>query len=235
MPETVAQHVQRFALSAQVELFEFDLSIYGETVYRYVNDSKVGGVTFDGQTYAPLPLKSEGWAITSKGTLPRPSITVSNVTGLFSYLNGLYNDLVGVGVTRTRTYSWALDGEPDADPNAILHPIDYYRVAQKTHQDNEICVYELRADMDLAGAIFPARRMVQNFCGHTYRRWNGSSFDYSKASCPYAGTVYRDRIGSPTDASQDKCGKTLTECLARFGVSADLPFRGFPGLDRVRL
>ena len=78
---TVAEHVQGLALDARVELFEFDLAIYGGTVYRYVNDVKAGGVYFDGQLYSPLPLKSEGWAITSRGTLPRPTITVSNVTG----------------------------------------------------------------------------------------------------------------------------------------------------------
>ena len=231
---TVAEHVQGLALDARVELFEFDLAIYGGTVYRYVNDVKAGGVYFDGQLYSPLPLKSEGWAITSRGTLPRPTITVSNVTGLFSYFNYLYNDLIGISVTRKRTFAWALDGEPTADPTAILYPIDRYAVAQKTHQDDEICVYELRALMDLQGAVFPGRMMVQNFCNHTYRRWNGSSFDYSKASCPYNGAVYRTRTGDPTTAANDKCGKTLPECLARFGIYQDLPYRGFPGIDRVR-
>lgn len=233
--QTIAQHVQGFALDPDIELFEFDLDLYGAGIRRYVNDVTSGGVSFGGVAYEPLPIVSDGWSVSAKGTLPRPTLSVSNVTGLFSFLNDIYSDLVGVGVQRVRTYKWALDGQPDADPFAIVYPIDLYSIAQKTHQDDEFCSYELRSAMDLAGVMFPGRMMVQNFCGHVYRRWNGSAFDYTKASCPYSGTVHRTRNGTATDAAHDKCGKTLPECVERFGINQDLPFRGFPGIDRVRL
>ena len=237
MTETVAAHVQRAALDAKIELFTVDLTIYGGSVYHYVNDVHGDGtsVAFDSITYAPLPISSDGWQRSGRGTMPRPTITLSNVTGLFSYLNLLYDDLIGVPVTRTRTFLWALDGQPGADPAAILYPIDSFVIARKTHQDNESVQYELAAKMDLEGRVFPSRPMLQNACLHTYRQWNGSAFDYSQATCPYTGTVYRNRTGQVVPASQDKCAKTLPECLARFGVSTDLGFTGFPGIDRVRV
>lgn len=261
MTETIAQHVQRSALDAKVELFEFDFSLYGGSIYYYTNElPQVGGgvlqwngsalqwngedliwtlsnvILFGGQEYQSLPLKSEGWQRSGRGTLPRPTLTVSNVTGLFSALNLLYDDCLGVGVRRIRTFAWALDGEPDEDPDAILLPVDEFVVARKTHEDNETCVYELAAKMDLEGRVFPARPMLQNFCLHLYRRWGAvaGDFDYSNATCPYTGAVYRDALGVIVGPSQDKCAKTLPECLARFGVSTDLGFTGFPGIDRVR-
>lgn len=262
MAETVSQHVQRSSLDAKIELFEFDLSIYGGTTYYYTNElrkrvtaqvlqwngvdlewngdtlvwSRSHVMSFGGQEYQPLPIKSEGWQRTGRGPLPRPTLTVSNITGLFSYLNLIYDDLVGIGVRRTRTFAWALDGEPDEDPNAILLPIDEFVVARKTHEDNEVCQYELAAKMDLEGRSFPSRPMLQNACLHIYRVWDADAgdFDYTNATCPYTGSVYRNKVGGVVVASQDSCAKTLTECLARFGVSTDLGFTGFPGIDRVR-
>lgn len=261
MTETIAAHVQRSALSAKIELFEFDLTLYGGSKYYYTNEirKRVGGVmqwnavdlqwngedlywtrshilAFAGQEYQPLPIKSEGWQRTGRGTLPRPTLTVSNVTGVFSYLNLAYDDLIGVGVTRTRTFAWALDGENDEDPTAILQPIDEYVIARKTREDNEVCQYELAAKMDLEGRSFPSRPMLQNACMHTYRVWDAGEgdFDYTNATCPYAGAVYRNKLGTVVSAAQDQCAKTLPECVARFGVSTDLGFTGFPGIDRVR-
>lgn len=260
MAETVAVHVQRSALSAKIELFEIDLTLYDGGIYYYTNEIRkfaggTGGplqwnavnmewngailhwmrpyvLSFAGQEYQSLPIKSEGWQRTGRGTLPRPTLTVSNVTGVFSYLNLAYDDLIGVGVKRTRTFEWALDGSDDEDPSAILYPIDEYIIARKTREDNEICQYELAAKMDLEGRTFPSRQMLQNVCQHTYRRWNGSSFD--QGTCPYIGSVYRNKVGAVVGASQDQCAKTLPECLARFGVSVDLGFTGFPGIDRVQ-
>ncbi len=236
MTATITEHVQRPALAATIELYTVDASLYDGDVYRFVNDVHASGasVAFGGVTYQPLPIKSEGWARSGQGQLPRPTLTVSNVTGLFSSLNLMYDDLLGVGVTRKRTFAWALDGEPGADPDAILHPIDAFVVARKTHQDHDICQYELAAKMDVENRTFPSRLMLQNACSHVYRRWNGTAFDYSRATCPYDGGVYRNRLGQVASPAQDRCAKTLPECLARFGVSTDLGFTGFPGIDRVR-
>lgn len=236
MTEAISSHVQKQTLSGKVELFDVDTSMLGGAVYHFTNDVMPDGssILFGGVTYVAMPIKSSGWSRSSRGQLPRPQITISNVTGFFSSLNLLYDDLVGVTVTRKRTFKWALDGQPDADPSAVLEPVDIFSIARKTQEDNETCTYELAAVMDVEGRSFPARSMIQNFCDHTYRRWNGSAFDYSKATCPFVGTVYRTALGVPTTQANDVCAKTLPECLARFGVSVDLGYSGFPGIDRVR-
>lgn len=236
MTETIASHVQKASLDVKIELFTIDATIIGGTTYNFTPEPMAGGtsVVFGGVTYLPMPLKSSGWSRSGRGQLPRPQITVSNITGFFSSLNLLYNDLVGVTVTRKRTYKWALDGQPAADPNAVLTPIDVFTIARKVSEDNETCVYELAAIMDVEGRVFPARMMIQNFCDHTYRRYVNGAFDYTKATCPFVGTVYRTALGVPTTAPNDVCAKTLPECVARFGTTTDLGYAGFPGIDRVR-
>lgn len=231
----VAAYVQRFALDQKIELFKVDVGIYGGDVYYYANEAEV--LSFAGQVYQPLPVTSDGWQRTGRGTLPRPTLTVSNVTGLFSFLNLLYGDLVGVEVMRTRVYAWALDGGLAADPTAILYPIDKFVIARKVHQDDETVQYELAARMDLEGREFPSRPMTQNYCMHIYRVWDpdASDFDYTNATCPYAGSVHRDTFGNVVEPALDVCAKTLPECAARFGTSVDLGYSGFPGVDRVRV
>ncbi|NVO13910.1 MAG: phage minor tail protein L [Rhodoplanes sp.] len=260
MTETVAAHVQRASQGAKLELFTIDATAIGGEVYHFVNEALPASdanpmtwngaqlqwsgaaltwkqnqsIVFAGIEYSPMPINSTGWQRSGKGTLPRPTITVSNITGVFSYLNLLFSDLIGVSVTRTRTYAWALDTEPTADPSAIIYPLDKFLIARKTAQNNEAVCYELAAKMDLEGRQFPGRPMLQNACMNVYRRWNGLAFDYSKATCPYAGTTYRNKLGTPTIAANDSCGKRLAECVARYGVAADLPFAAFPGIDRVQ-
>lgn len=236
MTETIEEHTQKAVLDVKIELFTIDTTIIGGSVYHFTPEPMEDGssVVFDGVTYLPLPLKSTGWSRSGRGQLPRPQITVSNITGFFSELNLLYDDLVGVTVTRQRTFKWALDGQPSADPAAILQPTDVFSIARKVSEDNETCVYELAAIMDVEGRVFPARLMIQNFCDHVYRRWDGVAFDYTKATCPFVGTVYRTALGVPTTAANDVCAKTLPECVARFGTTVDLGYAGFPGIDRVR-
>lgn len=234
MTETLAQHVQRSALGAPVELFQIDTAIYGGPIYYLVNDTRPGGVTFDGNDYSPLSISSDGWKVSSRGSLPRPRVSIGNATGIFSGLNLLYSDFVGCPVTRIVTFEAFLDGQPDADPEQKFPP-DVYVIARKTHQDNVMVSYELAAAMDLSGRSLPGRQMLQGACPHRYRVWDGSAFDYTDASCPYAGATYFRRNGQSTgNASEDQCGKRVADCIARFGVSQDLPFWGFPGIDRVR-
>jgi phage-related protein len=76
---------------------------------------------------------------------------------------------------------------------------------------------------------------VRDYCPLVYRRWTGAGFDYSEATCPYAGAQSYDLDGNPVPNSMDKPSKRLgTCCRVRFGVNAALPFGGFPGVARVR-
>lgn len=231
-PASVARISQQFEADAVVHLYELDASSLGGGTYRFTSSAfEREPVSFGGNEYAPIPIETDGWEMSSQGTLPRPTIKVANVNGAFSAAVVEFGDLVGCLFRRIRTYRRFLDGMPDADSDAHF-PIDVYRIEQKTAQNRVYIEWTLAAAFDQQGRKLPGRQVLQSACTHVYRRWTGSAFDYSKATCPYAGTAYFDVTGAATTAANDKCSKRLQSgCIARFSKSA-LPTRAFPGVGR---
>lgn len=236
----ITEHVQRLGLGKEIHLYEIDLSLFGEqNLYLTPGDenSTVHGVTFDGQLYSPYPIIASGFDVTVDGPLPRPTFTVANTNGILTALVLNNDDLVGATLTRRVTFAKFLDDGSDPDPTAILTE-DVYIVRRKigdTPQRGTIG-WELGAAIDLVDTYLPNRIAQRDFCDHTYRVWDGAAFDYTNATCPYTGTVYRNAADAPCAAADDVCSKRLTGgCKARFGANAELPFRGFPGIARYRV
>jgi phage-related protein len=76
--------------------------------------------------------------------------------------------------------------------------------------------------------------MLRDVCSQIYRRWNGSAFDYVKATCPYVGAASYDKLGNYVSSAGDVCGLRVSDCKLRFGANNELPYLGFPALARVR-
>ena len=111
---TITSEIQSLAPSALVELFELDTTVYpdGGVFYFHAGTNKVTQpVVWQGKTYQPLPIEASGFELSSKGTLPRPRITVANVGGLFSAEVIAHDDLIGCKVTRRRTFARFLDSD----------------------------------------------------------------------------------------------------------------------------
>ena len=53
-------------------------------------------------------------------------------------------------------------------------------------------------------------------------------------TCPYVGDKNFNRDNEEVSPENDFCPKTLTSCRKRFGEDGVLPFRGFPGVAKVR-
>ena len=121
---SVYDELLKLAPSAVIELFELrlDNSLHGSSdVYRWHsgmsrndNNQQVN-VVFNGNEYTRLPVKAEGFEYTSTGTLPRPTLTVSNMDSTMTVLLALVNettagnDLGGAEVRRIRTLKKYLD------------------------------------------------------------------------------------------------------------------------------
>ncbi len=219
--------------SPKVELFTLDASCIGGAVY-YFTPGPLGGeaVVFNGRSYIPLPVGIEGIEMSGEGKLPRPKISVSNISKALLAEVVAYNDLVGAVVTRKRTYQKYLDGQGAADPNAEF-PEDVFIIKRKTKQNKLLLQFELRSPLDLEHTLIPGRQVLPN-CGHTYRVWNGSAFVYTDATCPYTGTGYYTAAGVATTAENDICGFDLYSCRKRYPLASDqLPMRGFPGVGQL--
>ena len=217
--------------SAIIELFELHLdnTLHGSTdVYRFhagANADVDGNVVFNGNTYTRIPVKADGFEFTNTGTLPRPTLTISNLDGTMTTLLLLVNattagnDLGGAEVRRIRTLKKFLDGESTADPNAKF-PDERWYVDRKANESRDSVTFELASKFDLAGQKLPKRQIVANVCQWVYR----------SSECSYTGDDYFDVNGNTVPSlSQDVCGKRVASCKLRFGENAELPFGSFPG------
>lgn len=217
--------------SAIIELFELHLdnTLHGSTdVYRFHAGSNAaidGNVVFNGNTYTRIPVVAEGFEFTNTGTLPRPTLTISNLDGTMTTLLLLVNattagnDLGGAEVRRIRTLKKFLDGESAADPNAKF-PDERWYVDRKANESRDSVTFELASKFDLAGQKLPKRQIVANVCQWVYR----------STECSYTGTDYYDvNNDEVSTAAADVCGKRIESCKRRFGNNAQLPFGSFPG------
>lgn len=232
---SIARSQQKLEVGAFIQLFTLDVTPLGGGVLYWTPSRPESGapIIWRGQNYTSVDVMAEGFEKSSSGTLPRPTLSVSNADNVVGALLSLHNDVLGCIVTRTRTLYEYLDDQPGADPDAHW-PLDIYRVERKVTQNKRQVVLELAAATDNAGANLPGRVALRDVCTLRYRRWNGSGFDYTAATCPYAGGASYNSLGVPVAASADSCGKRISDCKVRFGQDAPLPYGGFPGMARVR-
>lgn len=221
--------------SALIELYEVDVTPLGGDIQRFHNGSNEleQDVVWQGNTYFAFPIQVEGFELTGKGQIPRPTLTVSNILGTMTTLLKQYKDLIGVKFTRKRTFLRYLDavnfdaGNVEADP-AVEFEHDVYYISRKSVENNIIVEFELTASWDLQGVKIPRRVITQNVCPWKYRG----------EGCGYAGADVADvndnLIGSGSYNGTDSCGKKLKSCEIRFGTTAVLPYGGFPGAGLLR-
>lgn len=212
----LSAEIQRLNPSAIISLYE--LSNYSDSndVFHFTN---IGNVNWNGKTYQALPVESDGWEFSSKGTLPRPKIRISNVGGLTSILLNQYNDLIGAKLTRRRTLARYLMNSSLGNEE---FPPDIYTVSRKVSENKKVVEFELTSVLDMEDSYLPRRIVLSNFC----------SWQYRSSECSYTGGAVADVSDVPTtDLTQDRCGKRLNSCKLRFGSGA-LPFGSFPGVTR---
>ena len=232
----IKQDIQSLAPGAIVELFELDATSIGGTVVRFHNglNGLSAPVVWQGNTYQPFPIEAQGFEYSGKGTLPRPTLRVANVTGLLGALVRSMDDLLGAKVTRKRTLAKYLDAvnfaggtNATADPTAAM-PDEVFYVDRKATENAVLIEFELAASFDCAGVMIPLRTVQQGTCPWQYRLLDESS------GCSWTGSTYFNADDQPVaSAGQDVCGRRLSSCKARFGT-APLPFGGFPGVGLTR-
>lgn len=227
--------VQSAAPGAQVELFDLDATALGGGVSRFIKGNPASGlVVWKGNVYTPAAFVAEGFGADGRGALPQPRIRIAKSPALMSLLLG-FGDLIGATLTRWRTFSKYLDGQPEADQGAHFPP-DIFSFDRKSADNKVFIEWELRAAMDQQGKQLPARQALRDICGSRYRVWDAEAgaFDYSRATCPYSGAGCFDVLGAPTSQAGDKCGKRLSDCKLRYGANP-LPADMFPGVARTRI
>jgi lambda family phage minor tail protein L len=228
---SVYEDLSVLAPNAIIELFQLQLvpALHDSSDIYYfhagVNAAVSGNIVFAGDTYVRLPIEVTGFEFSSSGSLPRPTLTVSNLGGelsavlleVNSFTPG--NDLGGAIVTRIRTLKKYLDGEPTSDPFAT-GPQEIWYIDRKSAETRDAVQWELASKFDLAGTFLPKRQLIANVCQWQYR----------SAECSYTGSNYFDINNNVVGTlAADRCGKRLSSCKLRFGDTNPLPFGSFPG------
>ncbi len=246
---SVFEDLNSFAPDKIIELFELEFvdevaTALGVSKYYFhngLNAGFTGNIVFNSNTYSAIPIKSEGFEMTTQGSLPRPLLTIANldgaITALIKTVNNVQratnpsqtalfsgNDLAGTQIRRITTLRKYLDGQPDADVHA-RNADQIFEIDRKVSETRDAVQFELVMPVDREGDMLPKRQCVSNICQWVYR----------SSECSYTGTNYFDindqAVGS---AAADVCGKRLTSCKARFGQYNALPYGSFPSLGMLK-
>ena len=184
----------------------------GLDIFRFHNMNNLKGAVlyFQGNSYASIPIMTDGFELSSAGSLPTPTLTIASVEGTdqaFSLLKKAFielDNLIGAKVTRIRTFAKFLDkslndntdsvGEEE-DVNAEL-PRDVYHVERKSHEDKTSIQFELSSFLDLHNLSLPGRPLLADKCPFTYRG-EGCCYEYkSYTSGPTFGNNQENIYGS---------------------------------------
>jgi len=264
LPQKIITEIHKFKPDDIVILFDLDMRDIGGDIFRFTPEIgsenillQEDGTTFlleDGVTevalenieplpihwrsnpYYPVPAKAEGFELSSGGQFPRPIISVSNALNTLRSEMIAYNNLVGATLTRWRTFAKHLDNGRDPDPD-VYFPPDVYKIDRKVNDGPFMVEFELATAIDQEGTMLPRRQILRNTCTHIYRVWDSvaEEFDYTKATCPYAGNSYFDENGNSVSLPELDVPSKMTDscCKKRFAGQA-LPTRAFPGVGRFR-
>lgn len=146
-----------------VELYVLDLTQIGGSLYRFSPNAKANGtgLIWQGHLYTPMPIMTQGWDLSGSGSLPRPTLSISNVGHILINSIATLGDLVGGSLTRYRTLEQFLDGGPSADPNAFLPP-DVFMIEQLLEQTNVSITWQLSSILDRFGMQLPRRQVLKD-------------------------------------------------------------------------
>lgn len=178
----------------------------------------------------------KGLAATAGGVAPNQASPSALRNGIRYFRPLVLVNYNGVaGITRIGEVKWRKIAPASVAYEDYAFPTEVYTVERKSAHNRTFVEWQLNAALDQEGKMLPGRQVLRDTCMQRYRTWNGTSFDYSKATCPYTGTGYFKADGTATTAALDSCGKKLSDCRLRFGQNGQLPTRKFPGVSRLRV
>lgn len=190
--DIITTDLQSQEVDGLIELYELELS-NGTILYFHPGlDENLENISYDGNTYIPLPIILDGIEALSDGAANRPTLTVANVTNLFRAALSTegfdFEDLLGTKITRRQTLEKYLANA------AFEFPRKVYILDRISAQNNVLVSFELTAPFDVSGVRLPNRVIVGKYCSWVYQGYDtagNSGCTWAKSSTlNYNGTDY---------------------------------------------
>ena len=213
--------LQEINPGAVIELFtlQLDATLHGSTtIYRFHNGANLnanGELVWAGNSYQRFPIECTGFEFTGTGTLPRPSISVSNIFGTLTAImqnvnqTTVGNDLNGAKLTRIRTLARFLDAVNFAP--TITTTTSTQTVADPS--DAETVTYTVTVVQDSGGNNVFAINGVQKPV-ITMKRGSTYIFNQSHSS----------NVGHPLRIKSDAGGQQTTVNAGTLGTDATVTY-----------
>ena len=204
-----------------IELFTIELNtaLHGSnTIYRFHNGANMnanGEVVWAGNSYLRFPIECSGFEFGSRGTLPRPTISISNIFGTITAIiqdintTTIGNDLNGAKFTRIRTLARFLDAVNFAPTTTTTTSTQ--TVADPA--DGETVTYTVTVVQDSGGANVFAINGVQKPV-ITMKRGSTYIFNQSHSS----------NVGHPLRIKSDAGGQQTTVNVGTLGTDATVTY-----------
>ena len=202
-----------------IELFELttDAALHGSaTTYRFhagTNEINNGNIIWDGNTYIAIPLEADGFKY-ANGQLPRPTLTISNVTNVITAIllnvNQVTpgNDLTGAIVKRRTTLARFLDA-------ANFDPVATTTTTTTTVADPS----------DIEAVTYTVT--VVNVGGSNYFAINGVTnpvLTMKRGSIYIFNQSHSSNVGHPLRIKSDAGGQQTTTNVGTLGTDATVTY-----------
>jgi len=181
--------------SSIIELYELELTVglhipTGNpnnlaTIFRFhagANLNNFGEIKYNGNSYQRVAVKAEGFEDTSTGTIPRPTLTFSNLGGIqkdssvltmtdfLAVVNTVTpgNDLLDAKFTRLLPLASALDNDnfvgdnPFGTPSTDKLQDRVYYIDRKAVENRQIVQFELVSALDMQNKKVPVRIVTRD-------------------------------------------------------------------------
>lgn len=198
-------------------------------VFRFHNclNFTTRSIIFQGKEYTAAPIFMSEVEYTTRGTLPRPKLSITANRKASQALSLFKNALLELGdisrgkIVRRRTFTKFIDRENssflteqianfDPNPNALLR-LDLFYFFRKT-QENEVSLeFELASKMDVENITLPRRTVIQDKCPWHYRG----------EGCCYETPLTKDAHGLNRNAAPPAANHTDARPIADIN---DIPF-----------
>jgi lambda family phage minor tail protein L len=160
----------KYAPDTYMEFFDLDASILQDRlgdpgqIYYFTNSPLINGapILWRGNAYTQFPLEISEVENRGDGTAPnRPVLKLSNTNKFLLAAVLSLGNLVGMGVTRWRTFYRFTDA--GSSPNPLVHyPVEEWSIIKKPAQSKNGLQFELGTALDRPGLKLPRQQILRD-------------------------------------------------------------------------